>query len=63
MLFQVDATPFGGENDYFGRHLNLRVGLQYTVYTKFDGSSHNFDGTGRNASDNNTLRVFAWFAF
>ena len=63
MLFQIDATPFGGENDYFGRHLNLRVGLQYTVYTKFDGSSHNFDGTGRNASDNDTLRVFAWFAF
>ena len=63
MLFQVDATPFGGENDTFGRHLNLRVGLQYTVYTKFDGASHNFDGTGRNASDNDTLRAFAWFAF
>lgn len=62
MLIQVDATPFG-DNSYFGPHLNLRVGMQYTIYTQFNGSSHNFDGTGRNASDNDTLRVFTWFAF
>ena len=40
----------------------VRVGLQYIVYTKYDGASTNYDGTGRNASDNNTLYLFAWLA-
>jgi hypothetical protein len=40
----------------------VRVGFQYTVYTKYDGASTNYDGTGRNASDNNTLYLFAWLA-
>jgi len=41
---------------------NMRVGLQYIAYTKFDGASSNFDGLGRSASDNNTIRLFTWFA-
>jgi hypothetical protein len=61
--FQVDGTPFGRGNSPLGPRFNMRVGVQYTVFTKFDGASHNFDGTGRNASDNNTLRVFTWVAF
>jgi hypothetical protein len=40
----------------------VRVGLQYTIYDKFDGASSNYDGTGRNASDNNTLYLFLWAA-
>jgi hypothetical protein len=49
--------------DSWGRPFaNVRVGLQYTVYTKYDGASTNYDGTGRNASDNNTLYLFAWLA-
>ena len=28
-----------------------------------DGAGRNFDGAGANASENNTLRVFTWFAF
>jgi hypothetical protein len=32
------------------------------VYTKYDGASTNYDGTGRNASDNNTLYLFVWMA-
>ena len=62
MLFQIDATPWGTGNSPFGPRLNLRVGLQYIVYTKFDGASSNYDGTGRSASDNNTLRIFTWLA-
>jgi hypothetical protein len=61
--FQIDGTPFGSGNSPLGPRFNMRVGVQYTVFTKFDGASHNFDGTGRDASDNNTLRVFTWLAF
>jgi len=62
-IFQADVTPFGGDNPPLGARINLRVGLQYVVFTKFDGASTNFDGLGHNASDNNTLRLFLWTAF
>jgi hypothetical protein len=42
---------------------NIRVGVQYTAYNKFDGASSNYDGAGRNASDNNTLFGYIWFAY
>lgn len=29
--------------------------VQYTAYETFNGASHNYDGYGRNAADNNTL--------
>jgi hypothetical protein len=29
---------------------------------KFDGASSNYDGNGRNASDNNTLYLLVWAA-
>ncbi|MGH6870659.1 MAG: cytochrome C [Rhizomicrobium sp.] len=60
--FQADYTPFGGPDAPLGGRLAVRVGLQYTVYTKFDGASSNFDGLGHSASDNNTLRLFLWTA-
>ena len=41
---------------------NARVGLQYIWYNKFNGASVNYDGNGRNASDNNTLFAYVWFA-
>jgi hypothetical protein len=40
----------------------MRIGLQFTHYTKFDGAGKNYDGSGRDASDNDTLRLFTWFA-
>ena len=42
---------------------NLRLMLQYVAYRKFFGLSDNYDGNGRNASDNNTLFLNAWVAF
>ena len=42
---------------------NVQLGAQYTLYNKFDGASSNYDGSGRNASDNDTLYLFAWFLF
>jgi hypothetical protein len=41
----------------------LRVGVQYTMYNKFNGASNNFDGFGRNAKDNNTLFLYVWGAY
>ncbi len=51
-----------GEFD-FNAWENLRLGAQYVGYGKFNGRSNNFDGSGRNASNNNTLYLFAWTAF
>ncbi len=42
---------------------NVRIGAQYTAYSKFNGASDNYDGFGRNASDNNTLFGYIWFAY
>ncbi len=63
LLFQLDATPFSGPNSPFGSRFAARVGVQYVAYSRFDGAKSNYDGTGRSASDNNTVRVFTWVAF
>jgi len=43
--------------------MNTRVSLQYVAYGKFNGSSTNYDGSGRNASSNNTLYLVAWLMY
>ncbi|NMM10556.1 MAG: cytochrome C [Polaromonas sp.] len=43
--------------------MNVRFGLQYTAYTKFNGSASNYDATLRDAKNNNTLYLYAWFMF
>ena len=43
--------------------LNVKLGLQYTAFMRFNGASSNYDGTGRNASDNNLLYGFLWVAY
>ena len=42
---------------------NVQLRAQYTAYTKFNGASSNYDGFGRNARDNNSLFLNAWFAW
>lgn len=39
---------------------NLDLSMAYTGYTKFNGASTNYDGSGRNASDNNALYITLW---
>lgn len=41
----------------------VRVGIQYTAYDRFNGAKDNYDGFGRNARDNNTLRFYIWAAY
>jgi hypothetical protein len=60
---QVDWTPFGKQPIKSGFDPQLRLGLQYTMYDKFDGGKTNYDGTGRNATNNNSLMLFAWTLF
>jgi hypothetical protein len=43
--------------------LNTRFELQYVFYNNFDGASKNYDGSGRNAHDNNTLYLLSWVVF
>jgi hypothetical protein len=43
--------------------LNTKFSVQYTYYNQFNGASSNYDGSGRDASDNNTLYVLAWLMF
>ncbi len=42
---------------------NLQIAAQYTAYTTFNGESSNYDGSGRSASDNNTIYLLARFIF
>ena len=62
VMFQLDGTPFG-DRPQPARRANLRVGLQYILYTRFNGAGTNFDGLGSKASGNNSLRLFTWWAF
>jgi len=42
---------------------NVKLTARYTAYTKFNGAKNDYDGFGRNASDNNNLYLLAWFMF
>jgi hypothetical protein len=52
-LAEVDYVPW----------LNVKLGLQYTAYLKFNGGGTDYDGAGRSASDNNLLYLYLWLAF
>lgn len=63
VLGQIDFTPWGTGRSPLGPRFNARLGLQYTLYGKFNGRRHNYDFAGANAHDNNALRLFTWVAF
>jgi hypothetical protein len=42
---------------------NLLLAAQYTGYTRFNGAQNNYDGSGRNASSNNTFYLDAKIIF
>jgi len=57
-----DSKGFIFEADYVLMK-KYKFSLQYTAYTEFNGASSNYDGFGRDASDNNTLYFVAWLMF
>jgi len=42
---------------------NTKISLQYVKYNKFNGGTDNYDGSGRNASQNNNLYLLLWISF
>lgn len=67
----MDATLYGtstGSPDSAGEIVqlsflpwqNVQAMLQYVRYDKFDGAKTDYDGSGRNAGDNNTLYALLW---
>jgi hypothetical protein len=61
--FELDYVPFGKKAATADSYLNLRFAAQYVAYTRLNGADKNYDGTGRNASDNNTLYFNTWLNF
>ncbi len=57
-----DSSGYIAEVNYLP-WLNVKLQLQYVGYEKFDGVKINYDGSGRNASDNNTLYGLVWLNF
>lgn len=60
---RLEFVPFGKAGSFASPWVNVRLGLQYTAYQRFNGGSSNYDGFGRSASDNNALFGFVWLAF
>lgn len=42
---------------------DIKLALRYTAYTQFNGAGNNYDGFGRNASDNNSIYLLSWLLF
>lgn len=61
-----DTSGMVWDFNYFIRR-NIKLGLMYVNYSKFNGSSSNYDASGtftnRNAKDNNILSLYLWAAF
>ncbi len=53
---ELDWLPLEGSQ-------NLKLGARYTAYTRFNGASGDYNGFGRNASDNNATFVYGWLLF
>ena len=62
-ILQLEYVPFGKMGSWAQPWVNVRVGLQYTGYLKFNGGTSNYDGFGRTAHQNNSLFLFSWLAF
>lgn len=52
-IFQLEYLPW----------YNTKFAIQYVAYQRFDGSTQNYNGTGRNANHNNNLYLLAWLNF
>lgn len=59
---QLEYVPFGKIASVGRPWANVRLGLQYKGYQRFNGGKSNYDGFGRSASDNNTVFAFLWAA-
>jgi len=61
-ILQFEYVPLGKMDSWGAPWVNIRLGLQYTGYLKFNGGTSNYDGDGRSAHQNNSLFLFYWVA-
>ncbi|WP_428825769.1 cytochrome C [Azonexus sp. IMCC34842] len=61
-VLQADVTPWGKEGSWLSPWANVRLGIQYTGYSRYMGGSSYLDAdhNERRASDNNTTMLFLW---
>ena len=59
---QPDTKGWIAEVNYLP-WLNTKLSLQYVNYSKYSGLRSNYDGAGRNASDNNTIYALLWLSY
>jgi hypothetical protein len=57
-----DSNGLTAEVSYFPWQ-NVRLSALYTSYFEFNGSTNNYDGSGRSSFDNNTLYVLLWLMY
>jgi hypothetical protein len=62
-IMQLEYVPLGKKSSFGRPWVNIRLGIQYTGYFRFNGGSSNYDGFGRSASQNDSLFLFYWMAF
>lgn len=67
LILDLAYSPFMYGAPFLYPRWNVRLGLQFTEYLHLYGGANNFDGSflGRthNASGNNSVFAYAWFAF
>jgi hypothetical protein len=62
LLGSPNSGGFRGQVGFWPKQ-NVELSAAYTAYTKFNGASHNYDGSGRNASANNSVYIALWLNF
>ena len=60
--FSPDTTGYVAEVNYLP-WLNVKLQLQHTGYSKFNGGKTSYDGAGRAASDNDTTYLLVWLNY
>lgn len=63
LTFELSYMPFNAGGPKFWPWANAKIGVQYTHYLKMFGGAGNFDGALHNASDNDTVFLYAWLMF
>jgi hypothetical protein len=57
-----NSSGFSGQIGFWPTQ-NIALSVAYTVWTKFNGASDNYDGSGRDASANNSLYLALWLNY
>jgi len=60
---ELDYYPFNNGGPGWLPVLNCKFFVENTFYPIFNGSVHNYDGSGRSASANDTLFAGIWLVF